>query len=167
MTTDPTSCVTSEEGIGRVLNKDYAFLGEGALMEYYTNRHCDLMVIGKPLNSINYAIAVPKGYNTLSCWLQKYSNIPLKNVFHTGSEYRETLNNALLELAQLGKLELFKKKWWVDKNNAGKCSVVQKNESEQESLHLSHIGGIFIVLLAGLGISIVVALIENTILILN
>ena len=68
---------------------------------------------------------------------------------------------------ELGKLELFKKKWWVDKNNAGKCSVVQKTESEQESLHLSHIGGIFIVLLAGLGISIVVALIENTILILN
>ena len=68
MTADPTSCVTtSEEGIGRVLNKDYAFLGEGALMEYYTNRNCDLMVIGKPLNSINYAIAVPKGYNTLSC----------------------------------------------------------------------------------------------------
>ena len=72
------------------------------------------------------------------------------------------INNALLELAQLGKLELFKKKWWVDKNNAGKCSEVKTTEIEQESLHLSHIGGIFIFLLAGLAISIVVALIENT-----
>ena len=63
MSTDPMSCSTSSKaGIKRVLEEDYVYFGEGALMEYYTNRKCDLMVIGKPINSINYAIAVPKGY---------------------------------------------------------------------------------------------------------
>ena len=63
MSTDPMSCSTSSKvAIRRVLDEDYVYFGEGALMEYYTNRECDLMVIGKPINSINYAIAVPKGY---------------------------------------------------------------------------------------------------------
>ena len=63
MSTDPMSCSTSSNaGIKRVQNEDYVYFGEGALMEYYTNRECGLMVIGRPINSINYAIAVPKGY---------------------------------------------------------------------------------------------------------
>ena len=63
MSTDPMSCSTSSKvAIRRVLDEDYVYFGEGALMEYYTNRKCGLMVIGKPINSINYAIAVPKGY---------------------------------------------------------------------------------------------------------
>ena len=63
MSTDPMSCSTSSDtGIRRVLDEDYVFFGEGALMEYYTNRECNLTIIGKPINSINYAIAVPKGY---------------------------------------------------------------------------------------------------------
>ena len=64
-------------------------------------------------------------------------------------------------------MELFKKKWWIDRNNAGKSSEAETTENQQESLHLHNIGGIFIVLLAGLAISIAVALIENTISILK
>ena len=86
-----------------------------------------------------------------------------KNAFVSGSEYRETLNNAILRLGQLGKLELFKKTWWVDNYNEGRCSEIPKAESKQEALHLSHIGGIFILLLAGLALSLIVALIENAI----
>ena len=87
----------------------------------------------------------------------------MKNAFVSGSEYRETLNNAILRLGQLGKLELFKKTWWVDNYNEGRCSEIQNTESKQEALHLSHIGGIFILLLAGLALSLIVALIENAI----
>ena len=87
----------------------------------------------------------------------------MKNAFVSDSEYRVTLNNAILRLGQVGKLELFKKRWWVDNYNEGRCSEIPKAESMQEALHLSHIGGIFILLLAGLALSLIVALIENAI----
>ncbi len=86
----------------------------------------------------------------------------IKCIF-SGSEYRVTLNNAILRLGQLGRLDLFKKRWWVDNYNEGRCSEIQTAESKQESLQLSHIGGIFILLLAGLALSLIVAVIENTI----
>ena len=79
MSADPMSCTTNyKEGIDRVLSGDYAFIGEGAWMEYYTNTHCDLTIIGQPLNSINYAIAVPKGNKLKAVFISQIIQISLK-----------------------------------------------------------------------------------------
>jgi hypothetical protein len=38
---------TTEEGIGWVKNRNYAFLLESATNEYNVQRHCELMQVGK------------------------------------------------------------------------------------------------------------------------
>ena len=38
---------TTEEGVGWVKNRNYAFLLESATNEYNVQRHCELMQVGK------------------------------------------------------------------------------------------------------------------------
>ena len=55
-----------EEGVKRVLNGSYAFLGESAMLDYLVQRNCNLTQIGGLLDSKGYGIATPKGMS-LNC----------------------------------------------------------------------------------------------------
>ncbi len=59
-----------EEGVSRVLNGSYAFLGESAMLDYLVQRNCNLTQIGGLLDSKGYGIATPKG----SKWKDRISN---------------------------------------------------------------------------------------------
>lgn len=52
---------TSQEGIARVLKGNYAFLMESAMIEYNTQRNCELVQIGGLLDSKGYGIGTPTG----------------------------------------------------------------------------------------------------------
>ena len=52
---------TTKEGIERAVKGDYVFLGESTLLDYVTNRQCDLMRIGGLLDSKGYGFITAKG----------------------------------------------------------------------------------------------------------
>jgi len=56
---DPSDSVfvrSSEEGIGRVLRGNYAFLMESTMIEYNMQKNCNLTQIGGLLDSKGYGI---------------------------------------------------------------------------------------------------------------
>ena len=59
--TPNTFVYSYEEGVERVLNGSYAFLGESTMLDYLVQRNCNLTQIGGLLDSKGYGIATPKG----------------------------------------------------------------------------------------------------------
>ncbi|CAL1261617.1 unnamed protein product [Larinioides sclopetarius] len=125
----------NSEGIDRVLKGNYAFLMESTTIEYYTERNCDLTQIGSLLDSKGYGIATP-----------------------IGSPYRALISSEILKLQEEGFLHLLKDRWWKAKE---KCKDDTKKKSSSASeLDLPNVGGVFVVLLAGLGMAAIVAVFE-------
>ncbi len=52
---------TYNEGVGRVLQGNYAFLMESTTISYLLAQNCNLTQIGGLLNSKGYGIGLPKG----------------------------------------------------------------------------------------------------------
>ncbi|CAN7936995.1 unnamed protein product, partial [Ixodes hexagonus] len=79
------------------------------------------------------------------------------------SPYRSHLSAAILRLQENGTMQMFKNRWW--KVGPGKqCpgdtrSDVSRSGSASE-LGLAKVGGVFVVLLAGLGVACVIAFVE-------
>ncbi|XP_036341412.1 glutamate receptor ionotropic, kainate 2-like [Rhagoletis pomonella] len=122
---------TNQEGVERVKSSTtYAFLMESTSIEYNIVRECNLMKIGEPLDEKGYGIAMVKNW-----------------------PYRDKFNNALLELQEQGVLSRLKNKWW-NEVGAGVCNK-KSNSGEVEALDLSNLGGVYLVLGVGSGISLV------------
>uniref|UniRef100_A0A7N9D5V9 Glutamate receptor n=1 Tax=Macaca fascicularis TaxID=9541 RepID=A0A7N9D5V9_MACFA len=85
---------STEEGIARVLNSNYAFLLESTMNEYYRQRNCNLTQIGGLLDTKGYGIGMP-----------------------VGSVFRDEFDLAILQLQENNRLEILKRKWW----EGGKC----------------------------------------------
>uniref|UniRef100_A0A8C9YFU6 Glutamate receptor n=1 Tax=Sander lucioperca TaxID=283035 RepID=A0A8C9YFU6_SANLU len=117
-----------EEGIHRVLTSDYAFLMESTTIEFVTQRNCNLTQIGGLIDSKAYGVGTPMG-----------------------SPYRDKITIAILQLQEEGKLHMMKEKWW----RGNGCP--EEESKEASALGVQNIGGIFIVLAAGLVLSIFVA----------
>ncbi|KAH9381641.1 hypothetical protein HPB48_013243 [Haemaphysalis longicornis] len=133
---------TAAEGVERVRRGDYAFLMEAATIEHLVDHDCQLAQIGGPLDSKGYGFALPKGAH---------------------------LSEAILRLQERGTIARLKKRWWT-----GQCSKQRELErietsqslegqdsaEEANALNVSNVGGIFLVLLGGLGVSSICAIIE-------
>ncbi|KAK7907724.1 hypothetical protein WMY93_016336 [Mugilogobius chulae] len=117
-----------EEGIQRVLTSDYAFLTESTTIEFVTQRNCNLTQIGGLIDSKAYGVGTPMG-----------------------SPYRDKITIAILQLQEEGKLHMMKEKWW----RGNGCP--EEESKEASALGVQNIGGIFIVLAAGLVLSVFVA----------
>ncbi|XP_011185912.1 glutamate receptor ionotropic, kainate 2 isoform X1 [Zeugodacus cucurbitae] len=125
---------TNFQGVDRVKNgKNYAFLMESTSIEYNIVRECNLMKVGEPLDEKGYGIAMVKNW-----------------------PYRDKLNNALLELQEQGVLAQLKNKWW-NVVGAGVCK--KKSDSQVASLDLKSLGGVYLVLGVGSGLSLIYGLI--------
>uniref|UniRef100_A0A671SDV1 Glutamate receptor n=1 Tax=Sinocyclocheilus anshuiensis TaxID=1608454 RepID=A0A671SDV1_9TELE len=118
-----------EEGIHRVLTSDYAFLMESTAIEFVTQRNCNLTQIGGLIDSKAYGVGTPMG-----------------------SPYRDKITIAILQLQEEGKLHMMKEKWW----RGNGCP--EEESKEASALGVQNIGGIFIVLAAGLMLSVFVAI---------
>uniref|UniRef100_UPI00358F817B glutamate receptor ionotropic, kainate 2-like n=1 Tax=Myxine glutinosa TaxID=7769 RepID=UPI00358F817B len=119
---------TINEGINRVLATDYAFIMESTNIEYVVQRNCNLTQIGGLLDSKGYGVGTP-----------------------IGSPYRERITIAILKLQEDGRLHLMKEKWW----RGNGCP--EEESKVANALGIQSIGGIFIVLAAGLLLSVFVA----------
>uniref|UniRef100_A0A8C9Y8G1 Glutamate receptor n=1 Tax=Sander lucioperca TaxID=283035 RepID=A0A8C9Y8G1_SANLU len=129
---------TTAEGVLRVRKSKgkYAYLLESTMNEYIEQRKpCDTMKVGGNLDSKGYGIATPKG-----------------------SSLRTPVNLAVLKLSEQGVLDKLKNKWWYDK---GECGAKDSGSKEKTSaLSLSNVAGVFYILVGGLGLAMLVALIE-------
>ncbi|KAJ3589895.1 hypothetical protein NHX12_010736 [Muraenolepis orangiensis] len=118
----------NREGITRVLTTDYAMLMESTSIEYISQRNCNLTQIGGLIDSKGYGVGTP-----------------------IGSPYRDKVTIAILQLQEEGKLHMMKEKWW----RGNGCP--EEDNKEASALGVENIGGIFIVLAAGLVLSVFVA----------
>ncbi|XP_040031509.1 glutamate receptor 1a isoform X4 [Gasterosteus aculeatus] len=136
---DPSVFVkTTDEGVMRVRKSKgkYAYLLESTMNEYIEQRKpCDTMKVGGNLDSKGYGIATPKG-----------------------SPLRIPVNLAVLKLSEQAVLDKLKNKWWYDKGECGSKDSGRKDKTS--ALSLSNVAGVFYILIGGLGLAMLVALVE-------
>lgn len=136
--TRPSVFVNSNSaGVERAKKGGYAFLMEQASIEYEVQRNCDLQQIGGSLDQKGYGIATPPE-----------------------SPFRGFLNDAILELQEKGRLAELKKRWWKDR--VIEKGIICPDDSKPPGMELDvgNVGGVFVVLIIGLGIGIVLGIIE-------
>uniref|UniRef100_A0A669EPF0 Glutamate receptor n=1 Tax=Oreochromis niloticus TaxID=8128 RepID=A0A669EPF0_ORENI len=129
---------TTPDGVARVRKSKgkFAFLLESTMNEYIEQRKpCDTMKVGGNLDSKGYGVATPKG-----------------------SALRNAVNLAVLKLNEQGLLDKLKNKWWYDKGECGSGGGDSKDKTS--ALSLSNVAGVFYILVGGLGLAMMVALIE-------
>uniref|UniRef100_A0A8C7QHX9 Glutamate receptor n=1 Tax=Oncorhynchus mykiss TaxID=8022 RepID=A0A8C7QHX9_ONCMY len=136
---DPSVFVkTTDEGVVRVRKSKgrYAYLLESTMNEYIEQRKpCDTMKVGGNLDSKGYGVATPKG-----------------------SALRIPVNLAVLKLNEQAILDKLKNKWWYDKGECGSKDSGRKDKTS--ALSLSNVAGVFYILIGGLGLAMLVALVE-------
>ncbi|KAH7934644.1 hypothetical protein HPB51_028990 [Rhipicephalus microplus] len=128
------------EGIERVERGGYAFLIESTSIEYVVRRRCQLKQIAGLLDSKGYGIATPHG-----------------------SPYQNILSSTLLRLQEHGTLQKLKDRWWNVRDPLKRCPTTEAGESRTDAaseLGLRTVGGVFVVLLAGLGLACLIAFAE-------
>lgn len=84
-------------------------------------------------------------------------------LFTADSPYRTHINQALLKMQEEGKLHRLKTKWWVEKNTAagpGNCDSESSAGGDTPELGLDNVGGVFLVLAAGLLVAIIVGILD-------
>ncbi|CAG0882501.1 unnamed protein product [Cyprideis torosa] len=133
-------CKNNQEGVDRVLKEkgDYAFLMESASIEYYVERYCDLMQVGGLLDNKGYGVALPPD-----------------------SPYTSSISSAILQLGEDGRFIVLKNRWWKLRRGGGKCKdEAAKSGGSANELGLANVGGVFVVLLGGIGIACLIAVCE-------
>ncbi|XP_061047758.1 glutamate receptor 2 isoform X1 [Eubalaena glacialis] len=168
---------TTAEGVARVRKSKgkYAYLLESTMNEYIEQRKpCDTMKVGGNLDSKGYGIATPKGSslrNAVNLAVLKLNEQglldKLKNKWWYdkgecgsggGDSKVSPINLAVLKLSEQGVLDKLKNKWWYDK---GECGAKDSGSKEKTSaLSLSNVAGVFYILVGGLGLAMLVALME-------
>ncbi|CAF0932273.1 unnamed protein product [Adineta steineri] len=129
---------SNREGIEKVRQSKgkFAFLLESTLNEYVNERlQCNTMRVGENIDAKGYGIGTP-----------------------LGSDLREAINIAVLELTESGFLERLKQKWYYERSE---CTNINNKDSKQSTeLNLANVAGMFYVLIVGLGAAMVIAFLE-------
>lgn len=111
----------------------YAFFMESTVIEYNVERKCGLAQVGGLLDNKGYGIGMRKN-----------------------SPYRQFFNGGILQLQEEGILEKLKRKWWKEERKGTACD----EDAGSNALRIQHVGGVFVVLVAGCLVSIVFAFVE-------
>ncbi|CAG0921786.1 unnamed protein product [Notodromas monacha] len=137
----PEQMVTKNSlGVERVEEShgNYAFLMESTSIEYVVERRCKLAQVGGLLDTKGYGIALAPN-----------------------SPHRGLISGAILELREDGVLYQLKTKWWKQKRGGGKCKEAGSGTGGQAApLGLPNVGGVFVVLLGGMGVACLIAAVE-------
>lgn len=139
ISSDPSNLVQDNtKGKEKVYNGNYAFFMESTTIEYITERECSLTQIGGLLDNKGYGIATKKGNKELTSWL----------------------SSGILHLQETGVIHTLKERWWTQKGG-GRCADATKQSSSiVRELTLGNVGGVFVVLIFGLGAAILIAVLE-------
>lgn len=121
-----------EDGFKRVRQGRYAFIWDSPTIQHEISNDCDLMEIGAPFDNKGYGFA-----------------------FQKQAPYSERLSWALLKLNDAGILYRLTRKWWRPQ-----FCPNHRQSAKTESLNLDTVFGMYLVLLAGIGLSIVLCLLQ-------
>ncbi|XP_070812131.1 probable glutamate receptor isoform X1 [Pituophis catenifer annectens] len=119
-----------QEAIQRVLDSNYAFIGESISQDLAVARHCNLIRSPEVLGPRGFGIATPKG----SPWTNK-------------------LSVAILRLGESGELDYLRNKWW-------ESSCSHEDHDKWSPLKPQTLRGIFLFLALGLVSGMLVAVLE-------
>uniref|UniRef100_A0AC34GQT2 Uncharacterized protein n=1 Tax=Panagrolaimus sp. ES5 TaxID=591445 RepID=A0AC34GQT2_9BILA len=124
------------QAIDRVLNSDtgFAFIGDAMEIKYAILTNCKLQQVGTEFSRKPYAIAV-----------------------QSGSGLKDEISATILKLLNERQLEALKEKWWNDNPHKVKCPDV---DDESNGISIQNIGGVFIVILAGIVLSFITLIFE-------
>ncbi|CAB3400516.1 unnamed protein product [Caenorhabditis bovis] len=120
-----------EAAIERVLNSHdgFAFIGDATEIKYAALTNCKLQQVGTEFSRKPYAIAVQSGHIL-----------------------KDEISSAILMLLNQRRLETLKEKWWTDNPNKVTCP---DSSEESDGISIQNIGGVFIVILVGIVLSII------------
>lgn len=79
---------------------------------------------------------------------------------HLDSKYRDLISDSILKLQETQKLHELYDRWWKQRGGAGQCDNDDKGKKDANALAIANVGGIFVVLVTGLGLSLIVAVLE-------
>ncbi|KAM9785911.1 putative glutamate receptor [Neosynchiropus ocellatus] len=122
---------TTLEGLRRVKEGNFAFIGESATMDLAVARNCELVRAQEVISMRGYAIAAPRG----SPWVKN-------------------LSIAILRMSESGTLGNLQKKWW-----ASSCLDSHPAHSS-DTLQPSDLRCLFLLLGVGLGAGLLLSLLE-------
>ncbi|XP_043918921.1 probable glutamate receptor [Protopterus annectens] len=121
---------TFDEGVKRVQESNYAFIGESVSLDLVAAKHCNLMRVNEVIGARGYGL-----------------------VAANDSKIIRSLSVAILEMGETGELSYLKEKWWDSK-------CVTEETGGWTPLEPKPLGGIFIILAVGLVIGLIVAVVE-------
>ncbi|KAM9332794.1 LOW QUALITY PROTEIN: glutamate receptor 1-like [Pholidichthys leucotaenia] len=154
---DPSVFVkTTSEGVVRVRKSKgkYAYLLESSMNEYIRSsvKPCDTMKVGG-MDSKGYGEATAQAIAP-----QEHSEPPPRAPRTGKRRSVNHVNLAVLKLNEQGLLDKLKNRWWYDK---GECGIGGGDSKDKTSaLSLSNVAGVFYILIGGLGLAMLVALVE-------
>ncbi|KAM3181348.1 hypothetical protein ACTXT7_014557 [Hymenolepis weldensis] len=155
------------QAIEKVKKGGYAYILESTMNEYYTQRNCDLTQIGNNLDSKGYGIGFPQGSKAVNAHFrystpQEFEVVEKKEreKYGFGSKYRDAFSVEILKLQALQNLEQIRLKWWRNFNITQNCSEKASKSKDTSSLGLEQVGGCFVMILIGLGASVIISLQE-------
>ncbi|KAK7053103.1 hypothetical protein SK128_020197 [Halocaridina rubra] len=137
--TPPVFVDSNAAGVERVKTDNglYAYFMESTSIEYVTERECSLTQVGGLLDSKSYGIALPRG-----------------------SSNKGYLDVVLLTMQSQGRFHILKNKWFRQKRGGGKCKEEAGGGGGASELNLENVGGVFVVLMSGMGMALAVAIVE-------
>ncbi|XP_044765576.1 ionotropic receptor 25a-like [Coccinella septempunctata] len=112
----------------------FVFIGDATDCRYLELTNCDLQTIGEEFSSKPYAIVVPQG-----------------------SPLKKRLDFAIMQLMNNRVLEKLETKWWRNNPAIKKCGEA---ENQFDGIGLRDIGGVFILILLGIGGATIILTIE-------
>ncbi|NXF88326.1 GLRK protein, partial [Eubucco bourcierii] len=121
---------TYQEAVQRVMESDYAFIGESISQDLAAARHCNLIRAPEVIGARGFGIATTQA----SPWTKK-------------------LSIAVLKLRESGDLDYLRNKWW-------ESSCLHRSRDSWSPLQPQALGGLFLTLAIGLALGVIAALVE-------
>ncbi|NXL03610.1 GLRK protein, partial [Mesembrinibis cayennensis] len=121
---------TYQEAVQRVMESNYAFIGESISQDLAAARHCNLIRAPEVIGARGFGIATTQA----SPWTKK-------------------LSIAVLKLRESGDLDNLRNKWW-------ETSCLHKSRERWSPLQPQALGGLFLTLAIGLALGVIAAVVE-------
>uniref|UniRef100_A0A8V0Z4P4 Kainate binding protein n=1 Tax=Gallus gallus TaxID=9031 RepID=A0A8V0Z4P4_CHICK len=121
---------TYQEAVQRVMESNYAFIGESISQDLAAARHCNLIRAPEVIGARGFGIATAQA----SPWTKK-------------------LSVAVLKLRETGDLDYLRNKWW-------ESSCLHKSREGWSPLQPQALGGLFLTLAIGLALGVIAAMVE-------
>jgi hypothetical protein len=130
---------TTQQGIQKVKNENFAFLLESTTNEYARQRDCDLIQVGDLLDSKSYGLGLTKN-----------------------SEWTAEISKTILLLQEKGVVRHLYEKWWKQSGYVKNCDELEQGKSPlAQPMQFQSVRGVFFILVVGMSLAVLCALVEN------